>query len=176
MITLTTEQAQQIEKSLSGWKEYDAWTDQQMWNNDDEKALVTIRAARAQEQAEQEPVGVIGWAANIPNTMEEVHWEDECPPIGTTLYAAPVQQLEQEPVAIVDEIGLCLDGRPIFNAVGKVKVGQKLYAAPVHTTDLTDEEINALIDKSWIELMTIKEFVRAVIAADREKNNANNNT
>jgi len=47
------------------------------------------------------------------------------------LVEAPVQPVKQEPVAIVDEIGKRLDGTYIFNAVGKVGVGQPLYAAPV---------------------------------------------
>lgn len=47
---------------------------------------------------------------------------------------------------------------------------QKLNAAPVRTKDLTDDEIDA------IEIITDRQFARAVIAADREKNNANNNS
>jgi len=52
MITLTTEQAQQIEEALSGWT---GSLDEQAVVKIDE-ALATIRAARAQERAEQELV------------------------------------------------------------------------------------------------------------------------
>ena len=45
-----------------------------------------------------------------------------------------------------------------------------LVRAEREWVDLTDDEIEALFPKPWIELMTIKEFVRAVIAADRSKN------
>ena len=41
-----------------------------------------------------------------------------------------------------------------------------LYAAPVRTKDLTDDEIGELI----MPVKSIMEFARAVIAADREKN------
>jgi len=52
MITLTTEQAQQIEEVLVTWfKSFPRQVD-----CNDNEALATIRAARAQGQAEQEPV------------------------------------------------------------------------------------------------------------------------
>ena len=44
---------------------------------------------------------------------------------------ALAEPVKQEPVAVVDEIGKRLDGTNIFNAIGKVDVGQPLYAAPV---------------------------------------------
>ena len=45
-----------------------------------------------------------------------------------------------------------------------------LYAAPVRTKDLTDDEIDAFIDRAWDKQMSMPEIIRAVIAADREKN------
>ena len=52
-------------------------------------------------------------------------------------------------------------------------------AAPVRTKDLTDDEIDAIDNANWEndhKTWDIKKFARAVIAADRSKNNANNNT
>ena len=54
------------------------------------------------------------------------------------------EPVKQEPVAIVDEIGKRLDGTNIFNAVGKVDVGQPLYAAPVDA-----KAIRAEAYKNW---------------------------
>ena len=52
--------------------------------------------------------------------------------IANKVYFEPeAEQEKQEPVAVVDEIGKRLDGTYIFNAVGKVEVGQPLYAAPL---------------------------------------------
>ena len=47
-----------------------------------------------------------------------------------------------------------------------------LYAAPVRTKDLTDDEIHKLVKQVRFDGMTDKtfQFARAVIAADREKN------
>ena len=45
---------------------------------------------------------------------------------------------------------------------------RKLYAAPVRTKDLTDDEIDE-IGKSYFDEWSFG-FARAVIAADREKN------
>jgi hypothetical protein len=50
--------------------------------------------------------------------------------------------------------------------------GTQLYAAPVRTKDLTDHEIvdvmNKIYGDTWTEQE--REFARAVIAADMEKN------
>lgn len=45
-----------------------------------------------------------------------------------------------------------------------------LYTAPVRTKDLTDEEIDDVRDKTWCLNNSLREFARAVIAADRELN------
>jgi len=73
------------------------------------------------------------------------------------LYAAP-QPVKQEPVAWYSDKGG-------FNECGE---GKPLYAAPVRTKDLTDDEI----DEIFAEHGTIPntKAVRSVIAADREKN------
>jgi hypothetical protein len=154
MITLTTEQAQQIEEALdtayglaeSGWAEHKYAT-----------ALATIRAARAQGQAEQEPVAIADGTFN-----------HNCP-IGTPLYAAPIEPVKQEPVAWVAE-DVC-DGQFINGRKRRIwwecieGAGTPLYAAPVRTKDLTDDEIDRIACN-----VSHKEFARAVIAADREKN------
>ena len=58
MITLTTEQAQQIEEALVNL------CNSIQLPTSDVKALSTIRAARAQEQAEQEPFAYEVWDEN----------------------------------------------------------------------------------------------------------------
>ena len=76
------------------------------------------------------------------------------------------KQAEQEPVAWVDE-----DGFPWkYNLDGKDWV--PLYAAPVRTKDLTDDEI-ADIRMSIVAYEPVewgRVFARAVIAAYKEKN------
>lgn len=108
-----------------------------------ERFAALVAAHEREKQAEQSggPVGVIGWAANIPNTMEEVHWEDECPPIGTTLYTTPVRTKDLTEDEIIDELNK-----------------RKFDWVAVRSTTY-------IIDSA-----EIKEFARAVIAADREKN------
>ena len=51
-----------------------------------------------------------------------------------------------------------------------------LYAAPVRTKDLTDDEIVEIMKQPFNQREYMEQFARAVIAADREKNNANNNS
>ena len=46
----TTEALKLAEEALEGWKEYDTWTDQQMWNDDDDEALAAIREALAEQE------------------------------------------------------------------------------------------------------------------------------
>ena len=84
------------------------------------------------------------------------------------------EQAEQEPVAIVDEVATKLDGTPIFNGVGKVQVGDKLYTAPPQRewVSLTDDELAKAL--GWEFGQPMYEWVmalgRAAILADREKN------
>ena len=79
-----------------------------------------------------------------------------------------IEQAEQEPVAIADGT---------FNH--NCPIGTPLYAAPVPTKDLTDDEIADIVYEMngneptapfWLDL------ARAVIQKFKEKNNANNNT
>ena len=126
------------------------------------------------QQAEQDPVIRATLAPPAPPEVYQMRSKDayeagwwEAQRQKAVSPIAPVQQAEQEPAAIVDEIGLCLDGRPIFNGVGKVEVGQPLYATPVRTKDLTDDEIDKAF---WDAGGTDLDGCRAVIAADREKN------
>ena len=76
--------------------------------------------------------------------------------VGTKLYAKSQQQAEQEPV--------CIDwdtktDEPIIG-----------YAAPVRTKDLTDKQIEKVWNKNGGYMGMPIDFARAVIAADREKN------
>ena len=77
----------------------------------------------------------------------------------------PKERAEQEPVAY-NPSPTCtkhIEGMP---------VGAPLYAAPVRTKDLTDDEIAAVTGyrKSGATWPVVEEVARAVIAADREKN------
>lgn len=82
------------------------------------------------------------------------------------------EQAEQEPVAWVSE-DVC-DGQFINGRKRRIwwecmdGKGMAIYAAPVRTKDLTDEELDALwhgnTEGGWRGLF------RAVIAADRERN------
>ena len=91
-------------------------------------------------------------------------------------------QPEQEPVAwVTAKESFCGFPKLVFSETQKY--GYKpLYAAPVRTKDLTDEEIEECVhiaDSECTEdacMPWFVEFARAVIAADREKNNANNNS
>ena len=83
------------------------------------------------------------------------------------------EQAEQEPVAEVvlrnQTVGFGrTEERKDIQFLAEVGVGTKLYAAPVRTKDLTEEELRQVLDKHCGDgLMAI---AYAVIAADREKN------
>ena len=121
MITLTAEQAQQIEEVLADIVrvyKFDTGTPV--------KALATIRAAKAQEQAEQEPVTTIR----------------------------------------IDRYG-----EAHIDAYVDLPTGEHdVYAAPVRTKDLTDDEIAKAVG-SPLDEVYLADF-RSVIAAYREKNRA----
>ena len=70
-----------------------------------------------------------------------------------------IEQVEQEPVKMMNSVGNTEAFLPMQQTAG---FDIPLYAAPVRTKDLTDEEILKITD-SLID-------ARAVIAADREKN------
>ena len=124
------------------------------------------------EQAEQKPVAWVEVERGIPMFMNFT--ENYKPNINNgiaPLYAAPqpVKQAEQEPVAWMN------DSTPM-GVFARHKEGAEnfgctipLYAAPVRTKDLTDDEISNIWDDSSYGDSGI-DFARAVIAADREKN------
>ena len=71
------------EESLEGWKEYDTWTDQQMWNDDDEKALAAIREALAEPElnlncksVQARLATVWGYVKAEPVKQEPVAWHE----------------------------------------------------------------------------------------------------
>ena len=80
---------------------------------------------------------------------------------------------EQEPVACdwekVHEVLCDVWNRVISADEGLDTIQDLIYAAPVRTKDLTDDEIDVLWD-SCGDLTLKYKFARAVIAADREKN------
>ena len=84
------------------------------------------------------------------------------------LREALADQAEQEPFGVLNTRGgvnICAVQKPLL-------AGTKLYAAPVRTKDLTDDEILKCDERSHgnTEWTKKKAFARAVIAADREKN------
>ena len=81
----------------------------------------------------------------------------------TALQKALAEQAEQEPVGVVEGSG---EWGIAGVLVAGVPIGTKLYAAPVRTKDLTDDEIHNI---RWHKPTDI-DFARAVIAADRELN------
>ena len=100
----------------------------------------------------------------------------------TALREALAEQAEQEPV--VKYYGEKLvKGSKVFALLDRdLAPDTLLYAAPVRTKDLTEDEIIDELNKrkfDWVAVRSttyiidsaeIKEFARAVIAADREKN------
>ena len=80
------------------------------------------------------------------------------------------KQVEQEPVACeLDALSILLLRQERLKAMTE---GQsKLYAAPVRTKDLTDDEILKTNKTELPDCQDLVDFARAVIAADREKNN-----
>ena len=167
MITLTTEQAQQIEEALklairTSYSEHN--------NIKFEASLATIRAARAQEQAEQEPVAEVivrPLRGDQSQLTTDIKWLQK--PTTGKLYAAPVEPVEQEPVAWIEiERGIPMFVRFADKYKPNCDGFIPLYDAPVRTKDLTDDEIEAIMVEQG-DLRTTA-FARAVIAADREKN------
>ena len=141
MITLTAEQAQQIEEALEDIVrvfEFETGTPVE--------ALATIRAARAQELN-----------LNCKSVQKR---------LATQWGYVKADQAEQEPV------GRWNWNEAKFEWLTKFDYHKHhmtpLYAAPVRTKDLTDEELNDIwygnTKDGWLGLF------RAVISADREKN------
>jgi len=95
MITLTTEQAQQIEEAFDkariGLRDWELPENRYAAINAINPALATIRAARAQEQAEQEPVGELVLVHR--KVLNKLGIDDE---VINTVAHTPAQQ---EPVA-----------------------------------------------------------------------------
>ena len=86
------------------------------------------------------------------------------------------KQAEQEPVGYVYMKDFLNVSTKDVALTKDIPVGTKLYAAPVRTKDLTDDEIEECVhiaDSECTEdacMPWFVEFARAVIAADREKN------
>ena len=93
-------------------------------------------------------------------------------------YTTPLmaEQAEQEPVAwmFVNDDGECEEigyGKDYLKGSEMMADFQPLFSAPVHTKDLTDDEIHKLVKQVRFDGMTDKtfQFARAVIAAYKEK-------
>ena len=145
--------------------------------------------AHKYEQAEQEPVawrvrGYNQFKTGNPGPWRYVDGADK-PAVNnpdccdfTPLYAAPVQQAEQEPVAKFLEDNLVVENERVGKSGHRVlEIREEellrimeIYAAPVRTKDLTDEEILKTNKTELPDCQDLVDFARAVIAADREKN------
>ena len=105
--------------------------------------------------------------------LREALAEPDIEEMTLTQIAAKYEQAEQEPVAEVENIDEYGPMICWFKHWVGLKVGQKLYAAPVRTKDLTDDEIGSIYEKHhalggcWTDGFA---YERAVIAADRWKN------
>jgi len=161
----TTEALKLAEEALEGWKEYDTWTDQQMWNDDDEEALAAIREALA-EQEKLVPKVSHGLCGGCAKTAAD-GWALYC--VECWEKAEPVQ----EPVAIVVEVDRHGDATVVSGAWQLDGGTHTFYAAPVSAkrewVDLTCQEITALIMEGaagggW------QGFAERVLAAWKEKN------
>jgi hypothetical protein len=82
-VILTAEQARQIEVALLNWKAYVPLGKVALWDESDEQALSTIRAARAQEQAHLDDEAVDRFAAAMKAKLAKKRaegrggWEDK---------------------------------------------------------------------------------------------------
>ena len=174
MITLTEEQAQQIEDAL---RHAAMLIDGQPACNHrigvcyckQATALSTIQAARAQEQAEQEPVAWMwrmhGWSITAHGKHRAIKkYVDVCkPPVETQasddfidltpLCAAPVEPVKQEPIIdlskLLHEDKCCYWDDERFCDCGadsyELLKWYRNNAAPVRTKDLTDDEIDKVL-------------------------------
>ena len=118
------------------------------------------QAARQALEALKKARGMIGYPANMVLYGEEL-----------TLREALAEQAKQEPVGYFayDEEHDIWEELTGPNAPGATK----LYAAPVRTKDLTDDEIADIVYEMNGNEPTApfwRDLARAVIAADREKN------
>lgn len=97
-----------------------------------------------------------------------------------TLNAIKAEQPEQEPVKVTDGMVYAFHNALSDGAIGEadfqeIKTGLTAalvdYAAPVRTKDLTNTEVFELIQRHRVgDMSAAHGLVRAVIAADREKN------
>ena len=96
--------------------------------------------------------------------LREALAEPDIEEMTLTQIAARHEQAEQEPVVKIHKYNE-------FQTLGSLNlpIGTKLYAAPVRTKDLTDDEISRLwYDSSYGDSGI--DFARAVIAKYKEKN------
>ena len=104
---------------------------------------------------------------------------EKCYEAITALREALAEQAEQEPVAWMVTMENQDGTRKTFPLSGRYKDVRDtcdfgdpipLYAAPVMTKDLTDDEICKANKTELPDCQDLVDFARAVIAADREKN------
>ena len=117
--------------------------------------VVAIRAIKFEGDTGFRPV----------SEMIAEHKQD--PKKAAAIEKAKMRKAEQKPVAVVE---ITYGREPECYVTGNIDDFPegvfKLYAAPVRTKDLTDDEINDVMEPN----MSLFDFARAVIAAYKEKN------
>ena len=151
------------------------------------------------EQAEQEPIRFV-WNGEGWIEADEYIWKTTDDHERRILYATPqpdmnlncksvqkrlatvwgyvkAEQTEQEPYAYEvwdanDQVLILIYASCLkeFYWIEQDDIARKLYASPVRIKDLTDDEVDALIDEACDSQMPYDMFARAVIQEYRRKN------
>ena len=132
------------------------------------EALIEAKVvAERYQNAEKREQAITALREALAEQEDEIYWIETNKALAKEIIELK-RQAEQEPVGYFayDEEHDIWEELTGPNAPGATK----LYAAPVRTKDLTDDEIDAFIDRAWDKQMSMPEIIRAVIAADREKN------
>ena len=200
MITLTTEQAQQIEEvleelcgSIDFYNKYGPdWTHKdgtESFNvsvlldraDDISKAIIALREALDHSGETNEMV--VGWDRVKPEAIasDPLYQQGFVDGVEEGRNQGAEQE-EQEPVAYLHQwieyrpFGATVVGEPMQNVTpdstpfDESDTVTPLYVAPIHTKDLTDEELLKIWQAQVPASNRVYEFARAVIAAYKEKN------
>jgi len=129
-----------------------------------EETDAALREALAQPQCNPHPDAPHGFDRNASHSANRYVCECE---------GWEPEQAEQEPVGYVYMKDFLNVSTKDVAFTKHVEVGTDLYAAPVRTKDLTDDEIMDLVRDECVDMRwpsTPLFIARAVIAADRRKN------
>ena len=117
------------------------------------------QALQALESCLCDPEGNVCWGSNYAD--RDVIGE------GLDILRALSDQVEQYPVGYTDSSGTAY----AIRWTGKLPPNLTLYAAPVRTKDMTDDEIDEIFEVNrTVGRLFQRDFARAVIAKFKEKN------